>query len=302
MNYLGDFLKGAAIRLGWNSSGANGASLTPSAAGTIYVYKDGDTSSESTAGLTDTRGADSLAGVHFLLVDTSNAFYTAGSEYTIVLKTATIDSQTVNAVLGCFSIQRKNSVRQVVGVAQGGAAGYIDLPTSASSVDGSYAGAVAVITGGTGAGQSRYRGSSYTGSSRRFTVDPNWDVAPDNTSIVEVLVTAPAPTTGIPDVNAKTAGASAVASIQAGLATSSAVAALPTSAQNRDTLLSYQPWTGFSLARWFRVMGALWRGPTSGQNGVSPVFTAPDGSFTVTGTLDSNNNRTSVTDTASNTP
>lgn len=81
-----------------------------------------------------------------------------------------------------------------------------------------------------------------------------------------------------------------------------AVSNIPTATEIRNALLTWEPWAGFALARWFRVVGALQRGVSNGQNGLTPSFTAPDASFSVTGTLDAQGNRTAVVDTASNTP
>lgn len=380
MNYLGDFLKGAVVRGGWNASGADGASITRATNGTVKVYKDWDTATETTTGVTDTEDADILTGVNAFAIDTANSFYAPGSEFQVVLTGATIDGKSVNAVLATFSVQRKSGMKPVVGTAQGGAAGYIDLPTSASSTDGAYNGAVVTITGGTGAGQSRYRGATYTGATRRFTVDPNWDVTPDNTSIVELVVAPPAPTTApIPvqvtsmatDVlTAAALKADAVTEIQSGLATAAAVSTLTgyvdtevaaikaktdnlpaspaavsdipstsaiatavwgaatrslttfgslasdvwasgtrtlTSAGSlatdvRDGLLTWEPFTGYSLARLFRVLYATQRGPVTGATGTNPTISAPDNSGAINATIAGNGDRSAVSDSFSNVP
>lgn len=107
MKYLGDFAEDATARFMWNSSGANGASITRTVNGTISVYKDGGTT-QSTAGITDTEDYDGLTGVHYCEIDLSaDAFYAAGADYSVVLSGATIDGQTVNAVLAEFSIENR---------------------------------------------------------------------------------------------------------------------------------------------------------------------------------------------------
>jgi hypothetical protein len=113
--YIGDFAPGAMVRDMWNSNDINGASITRSTNGTISVYKDGDTT-QSTAGITDTEDFDSLTGVHLVEINTSaDAFYSSGSDYVVVLSGATIDTQTVNAVLFSFSLYN----RAVANVAPG---------------------------------------------------------------------------------------------------------------------------------------------------------------------------------------
>lgn len=105
MTYVGDFLPGATIHLAWGSYDASGASVTRATNGTISVYQDASTT-QSTDGVTDTEDFDSLTGVHWVAIDTSadGTFYAAGHDYTVVLSAATIDGETVNAVIGSFSI------------------------------------------------------------------------------------------------------------------------------------------------------------------------------------------------------
>lgn len=113
MIYLGDFSVGARVTFNWDTFAAGGASITPSSAGAIRIYKDGGTAERSSAaGITDTRGFDSLAGVHLCSIDTSDntdaGFYAAGSDYSVVLVGATIDGVSgINAVLAAFSIEHR---------------------------------------------------------------------------------------------------------------------------------------------------------------------------------------------------
>ncbi|WP_396216379.1 hypothetical protein [Gemmatimonas sp.] len=198
--YLGDFVKGATVRFAWNASGANGASITRATNGTLHVYKDGVLTTEVTTGVTDTEDADTLPGVNLVAIATTGAFYTAGSEFMVVLKAATIDGQVVNAVLAHFSIMRLNAFVPLVGLATGGAAGSVTLPASASATDDFYNGATVTIVAGTGAGQPGRFIAGYVGSSRVASVDPNWGTAPDSTSVIVVTAVAPSPTTNLMDV------------------------------------------------------------------------------------------------------
>ena len=72
------------------------------------------------------------------------------------------------------------------GTAQGGSGTTITLASGASSNDSHYSRAVVVITGGSGAGQSRpiY---AYNGTSKVATVGGAWGTAPDNTSTYAVI-------------------------------------------------------------------------------------------------------------------
>jgi hypothetical protein len=100
--YLGDYAVNSLVDHKWNAQGA-GAN--------IRVYKNNSTTERSTsAGITDVNDFDGLTGVNHLRINlgdnTDPAFYTAGSEYHIVLQGATIDGNLVNVVLAHFSIER----------------------------------------------------------------------------------------------------------------------------------------------------------------------------------------------------
>lgn len=70
----------------------------------------------------------------------------------------------------------------------------------------------------------------------------------------------------------------------------------------RNALLTWEPYTGYSLARLLRSMGIVLRGTASGLNTTAATYTAPAGGATVTATVDANGNRSVVSDTASGTP
>jgi hypothetical protein len=141
--YLGDLAPGTTIRDMWNSSDSNGASITRSTNGTISVYKDGGTT-QSTTGVTDTEDFDSLTGVHLVAIDTSadGTFYSAGSDFSVVLSGATIDTRTVNAVLFSFSLNNRTPLRpttagRTLDVSAGGEAGvdWANVGTPGSTVN-----------------------------------------------------------------------------------------------------------------------------------------------------------------------
>jgi len=85
------------------------------ALGDIQIYKDGGTTQRaSTSGfaLLDTDGIDfdTTTGIHGISIDLSDnttaGFFAAGSEYSIVIASVTVDAATVNFVAGAFSIER----------------------------------------------------------------------------------------------------------------------------------------------------------------------------------------------------
>ena len=108
--YLGDFAEDDTVTLLFNTVDSNGAAIAPAVDGTISVYKENDVT-QSVAGVTYTSSFDGVTGVNLVLVDTSaDAFYAANFDYEIVLTGATIDGETVNAVLGQFSIGNRSDV------------------------------------------------------------------------------------------------------------------------------------------------------------------------------------------------
>ena len=113
MEYLGDFNTSTTVRGMWNSNAVAGASVTRATNGSIRIYKNNSTTERTSAsGITDTEDFDSLTGVHHVNIDLSDntdaGFYAAGNDYFVVLSAATIDGQTINAYLFCFSIENRN--------------------------------------------------------------------------------------------------------------------------------------------------------------------------------------------------
>ena len=91
-----------------------------------------------------------------------------------------ISSHTTSGTFG----QRLQDVRS--GTAQAGAAGTITLDAGASATNSFYNNCLIYLTGGTGAGQSRFV-TGYVGATKVATVNDNWVVNPDNTSVFVIL-------------------------------------------------------------------------------------------------------------------
>jgi len=107
MLYLGDMAKNQTVRFMWSTNDANGASVTCDSSNKVFVYKDNNSGTEVDTGVANDNDFDGLTGVHSCVITTTDAFYEAGHDYTVVLKTATIDGQAVNAVLAHFSIENR---------------------------------------------------------------------------------------------------------------------------------------------------------------------------------------------------
>ena len=101
--YAGDYDEDETVYLFWRTN----VSLDTN--GTVKVYKDNNTGEITTpTGITDTRDFDSQTGVHLCTIDLSaSSFYIKNTDYTIVLSGGVAGSETINAVIGSFSIENR---------------------------------------------------------------------------------------------------------------------------------------------------------------------------------------------------
>lgn len=106
MQWLGDIKVGRTLRWAFDTQ-VDGLPATLSAI-TVRVYKDAGTT-ESSAGVSVTADFDSKTGLNLVTVDTSadGAFYSAGSDFDVVLQAGTLGGQTILRVLGNFSIENR---------------------------------------------------------------------------------------------------------------------------------------------------------------------------------------------------
>lgn len=110
--YLGDFVEDGVVHFMWHSNTIEGASVTRATDGTISVYKSTSTTAydltQSVAGVTDVEDGDGFTGIHHCIINLgADAFYAVSKNYTVVVTAATIDGETVNAVLAHFSIENR---------------------------------------------------------------------------------------------------------------------------------------------------------------------------------------------------
>lgn len=111
--YLGDYKEDATLDFMWDSNKGDGSSVTRATDGTISVYK-GNSTTQTTTGVTDDEDFDTVVGVHHTRIVLTDAFYATGNDYSVVLSAATIDGKTVNAVLAQFSIENRFAEVDVV--------------------------------------------------------------------------------------------------------------------------------------------------------------------------------------------
>jgi len=129
---LGDFDSGAVIYGKFTTfNPSTGAPFTLGGSPVLSVYKD-DSAGETTTGVTLTADFDSKTGLNHFAIDTSNAFYSAGSFFDIVITTGTVNAvSAVGSVVGRFTIRKTAALKpttagRTLDVSSGGEAG-IDL-------------------------------------------------------------------------------------------------------------------------------------------------------------------------------
>jgi hypothetical protein len=178
--YLGDFPEDfTTVTCMFTTHASTGAPVAPLSAfeaADVVIYKNGSGTQRATAdGVTMTSPFDSIAGLHCVVIDTSNntgdgGFWVAGAQYTLVLSPdETVDGITVAKVIGTFGIElsevlRPTTAGRQLDVSAGGEAGIdwanIGSPTTAVNLSGtnidadqivaSVSGAVGSVTGAVG--------------------------------------------------------------------------------------------------------------------------------------------------------
>ena len=102
--YLGDLIEGATHYFMISTMDKDGASLDITS-GVASVYKDGNTT-ESIDFEIGMVKVGTKEGLYHIVLSLQYDFFTPGSTYTAVLK-GELDSETINVVLGSFSISRR---------------------------------------------------------------------------------------------------------------------------------------------------------------------------------------------------
>lgn len=113
MSNLGDYQAGTVIYDKFTTyRPSTGAAYTLGGTPALSVYKDNSTT-QSTAGVTLNADFDGVTGLNHYTIDTSadGTFYSAGSNFQVVITTGTVDSvSVVGSVVGSFSIDKANKV------------------------------------------------------------------------------------------------------------------------------------------------------------------------------------------------
>lgn len=134
--YLGDFKKGQTVRVKFNTFSQALLPTTPSINPTVAIYKDSATEITTTGITQPTVDYDSKAGLHELVIDTSNAVYEVGKDYDIVFTAGTVDGKDLTrTILRTFSIENRNIDANVIQIAgqTANAAAAVTFPASVAN-------------------------------------------------------------------------------------------------------------------------------------------------------------------------
>src|SRR6056300_665173 len=133
--YYGDFAEDDTVLIPFNTFDSNDPSasvtITNLADADIKVHKDGSATEIVTDGASVSIDFDSITGNHLITIDTSvDAAYSTGSEYAVRIEGTTVDGATINAWVGCFSIERAGGVLALLK----GAGGLSDINTDVEAI------------------------------------------------------------------------------------------------------------------------------------------------------------------------
>jgi hypothetical protein len=314
-SYKGDFPTGKTIYFYFDTfAGSTGAPITISGLATsdIKVYKNGSTTERSsTAGFTllDTDGIDfdGITGIHGFSIDTSDdtdaGFYAAGNDYTVVVSTITVDSQTMSFIAGSFSIDNRQLLRpttasRTLDVSAGGEAGIdwsnIGSPTTAVNLSGTTVKTATDVETDTADIQGRLPAALVGGK-----IDSNVGTISNNAittaSINDGAITNAKVADDV-DVNVKTVTAGAItASAIATDAIDADALAADAVAEVKAALIALSI-DGFDLEEAMRLILAMAVGKASGMATATNVFRdAADTKDRITATTDADGNRSAVT-------
>lgn len=236
MQYQGDFHKGQSVYINFSTFAAAGGNVAPSDAfenADVRVYENGS-ATQITAGITVTSPFDSLTGFHQVVIATSDAAYTRGKDYVVVLApdTETVDSQTITAVpIGSFSIENRSvpaSFRTTIATVNSQTSIVLtDGPAEDDALNGC---GVWVKDAATSHQISKRAISDYVGSTKTVTLSsaPDFTIAVGDVLEVVIGFLDQGVTLQANAVSAAALATDAVSEIQSGLATAAALATVDT--------------------------------------------------------------------------
>jgi len=116
MKYLGDYAASSTLYFTFSTHKADGTPITLAGTPSLAVYK-ADGTSQSTTGITLAVDFDSVTGLHSVKIECTDAFYTVGNDYSVVIAAGTVDSvSVVGYTIATFSIENRNTKADVIAI------------------------------------------------------------------------------------------------------------------------------------------------------------------------------------------
>ena len=260
----------------------SGAPSTLGGSPVVSVYK-GNSTTQTTTGVTLTVDFDALTGCNHVRIDTSAdaTFYSAATDFDIVITTGTVGGTTVVAeVVGGFSLEKQGTMLAAAmvlrnGTLQAGTTSSVTLDASASATNNLYNGCLIILKSGTGAGQVRAI-TNYVGSTKIATVDRPFVTAPTNTTVYTLIASDnPALNASLQTTNSQPQTIIRSATAQTGSTSSTIKLDASASATNNiynNDLISITSGTGISQVRTI----IAYNGTTKVATVDKPWITTPD--------------------------
>ena len=102
---LGNIKQGDTLNFHFTTIGATGAPTILAGTPVLSVYKNGDPT-QTTAGITLVVDFDTTTGLNQVEIVTTDAFYTMGNDFSVIITTGTVGgTSVVGYVVGLFSIE-----------------------------------------------------------------------------------------------------------------------------------------------------------------------------------------------------
>jgi len=108
--YQGDlsYQQAYGIQIFFNCADKDGGAVADENDGTLIVFRGTDLTGYTGSGLILTRNVDGLTGINRVYLSISDAYFQNNNDYTVVYHSVTVDGETVNSVVGHFSIENRH--------------------------------------------------------------------------------------------------------------------------------------------------------------------------------------------------
>lgn len=256
MSHYGERFLGETFYMSFNTQTTAGVPITLAGTPVVTIYRQDDTGTEQTTGLTLTVDLDSKTGFHNVkVVTTASSFYTSGTDFHVLVTTGTVNGQSIAGfVVGQFKLSGTAGDGAIaIGTAQSISASTITLASGSNGL-GTVGSILVGLCEGTDA-KGKSRTATYSGASDIWTVDPAWNTSgestPSGTIKYRCYFLPPAPASAL-SATERSAIATALLDLTDGVE------------------------SGLTLRNMMRDLAAVVIGEATSQSGAAPVFKSVD--------------------------